>query len=60
MGNTTEISVRDILDKQFKYIKKYSNGCYGELTLVESKTSFEKFALKEVISDNPNILNILK
>lgn len=29
MGQTTSRSVRESLDEQFKYIKKYSNGCYG-------------------------------
>lgn len=46
MGQDSSKSVREILDSEFKYIKKYSNSCYGELTLVESKRSNKRYALK--------------
>ena len=54
------LSVKDQLSNDYKYIKKYSNSCYGELTLLESKSSMKKYALKQILTDNPSIDSILK
>lgn len=60
MGQNNNKSVRNTLEADFRYIKKYSNGCYGETTLIEDKITHKKYALKEIITDNQEMVRDLK
>ena len=60
MGQSSNKAVRSYPNEEFKCLRKYSNACYGELTLIEEKATSHKFALKEIVSDSLDILKVLE
>ena len=47
MGKSqSNTNVEKELEQTYKYIRRYSNGCYGELTVIEKKSNRKLYALK--------------
>lgn len=48
------------LELHYKYIRRYSNGCYGELTVIERRSNHKLYALKEFVSESNTLFDRLQ